>query len=55
MSKVSLKVTMRVIVDTDLTSADDIMDNIDCYAVENTENVEVLEHEVDSFYIEENK
>jgi hypothetical protein len=55
MSKVYLKVNMRVIVDTDLSSVDDIMENIDFYAEGNTEEVEVLDHEVDNFYIEDSK
>ena len=55
MSKVYLKVSMRVIVDTDLSSVDDIMENIDFHAEGNTEEAEVLDHEVDNFYIEDSK
>jgi len=55
MSKIYLKVSMRVIVDTDLSSVDDIMENIDFHAEGNTEEVEVLDHEVDNFYIEDSK
>lgn len=55
MSKVYLKVEVRIIADTDLTSTDDIMDNIDITAKGNTENVEVYDTEVQSFFIEDSK
>jgi hypothetical protein len=55
MSKVYMNVSLRVIVDTDLTSPDDIMDNIDINALPNTENVEVYDTEVQSFQVEDSK
>lgn len=55
MSKVYIKVELRVIVDTDLKSADDIMDNMDIEAKGNTENVEVYDTEVENFQVEDAK
>lgn len=51
MSKVYLDVTIRVILDTDLTSADDIVENLDISVIPNTENVEVYDTEVENFNI----
>jgi hypothetical protein len=55
MSKVYLNVTLRIIADTDLTSPDDIMENIDIEAKGNTENVEVYDTEVQTFQVEDSK
>lgn len=37
MSKIYMNITLRVIIDTDLTSADDIVENLDISVVPNTE------------------
>lgn len=55
MSKVYLDVTIRVILDTDLTSADDIVENLDISVIPNTENVEVYDTEVENFNITDAK
>jgi len=55
MSKIYLNVTMRVIVDTDINDVDDIMDYVDCYATGDDTNVMVLEHEVQSYSVEDAK
>jgi hypothetical protein len=55
MSKVYLKVTLNVCVDTDLCGADNIVDNLDFDVTPSTENVEVYDTEVDNYYITDAK
>lgn len=55
MSKVYLNVTMCVIVDTDINDTDEIMEYVDCYATGDDANVMVLEHEVQSYSVEDAK
>lgn len=55
MSKICMNITLRVIIDTDLTSADDIVENLDISVAPNTENVEVYETEVENFNITDAK
>ena len=55
MSKIYLEVKMRVIVDTDINDVDEIMDYVDCYATGDDANVMVLEHEVQSYSVEDAK
>ena len=55
MSKIYMDITLRVIVDTDLTSADDIVENLDISVIPNTENVEVYDTEVENFNITDSK
>lgn len=55
MSKMYMNITLRVIIDTDLTSADDIVENLDISVVPNTENVEVCGTEVENFNIADAK
>ena len=55
MSKVFLKIDLRVVVDTDLQGADNIMENIDINVESLSENVDVEDNEVESFYIEDAK
>lgn len=50
MSEIYMDITIRVILDTDLTSADDIVDNLDISVIPNTENVEVYDTEVENFW-----
>ena len=51
MGKTYMNITLRVIIDTDLTSVDDIVENLDISVVPNTENVEVYDTEVENFNI----
>ena len=55
MSKIYMDITLRVILDTDLTSADDIVENLDISVIPNTENVEVYDTEVENFNITDAK
>ena len=55
MSKICMNITLRVIIDTDLTSADDIVENLDISVAPNTENVEVYETEIENFSITDAK
>lgn len=55
MSKIYMDITLRVILDTDLTSADDIVENLDISIIPNTENVEVYDTEVENFNITDSK
>jgi hypothetical protein len=55
MSKVYLKVELSIIVDTDLQGADNIMDNIDINVTSNSENVDVMDSEVNNFQITDAK
>lgn len=55
MSKIYMDITLRVILDTDLTSADDIVENLDISVIPNTENVEVYDTEVENFNITDSK
>lgn len=55
MNKIYLNVTMRVIVDTDINDVDEIMDYVDCYATGDDANVMVIEHEVQSYSVEDAK
>lgn len=55
MSKVYLKITTRVIVDTDLTDVDEIMENIDIEPIGDLWNVAVLESEVTNVEVEDSK
>lgn len=55
MSKVYLRVEMRVIVDTDLESVDDIVENLDFDITPNSENVEVYDTEIQNFHMEDSK
>jgi len=55
MNKVYLKVELSVVVDTDLTSPDDIMEHVDVDVLGDVENVNVLQHEVENFYVTDAK
>ena len=55
MSKVYLKVELSIIVDTDLQGVDNIMDNIDINVTSNSENVDVMDSEVNNFQITDAK
>jgi len=55
MGKVYLKVELRVIADTDLQGADNIMENLGINVESLSENVGVEETEVENFYIEDAK
>jgi hypothetical protein len=55
MRKVYLDITVRVIVDTDLTNANDIVDNLDINIYPDSENVEVYDTEVQNFNIVDSK
>ena len=56
MAKLYLNVNMRVIVDTDLTSISEIMENMDCFAVtEDFDKVLVIDHQVTNVSIEDAK
>lgn len=46
-----LEVKLRVIVETDLTSPDDILDSLDIDVFQNDENVEVYDYDVDNYQI----
>ena len=50
MSKIYMKITLRVIIGTDLTSVEDIVENLDISVIPNTENVEVCDTEVVDFH-----
>jgi len=51
MSKVYMDITLRVLVETDLTSPDEIIDNLDINVSPDSEEVEVYDHEVENFNI----
>lgn len=55
MNKVYLKVELSVVVDTDLTSPDDIMEHLDIDVLGDVEGANVLQSEVDKFYITDAK
>ena len=55
MSKVYIDVTVRVIVDTDLTSTSDIVDNLNIEVTPDSENVEVYDTEIENFNIVDSK
>ena len=50
MAKKTLNVTLAIVVDTDLTKVGDIVDNLTFKVEEDSENVEVKEHEVVDFF-----
>ena len=53
--KIYMDITLKVIVDTDLTSPCDIVDNLDIDVTPNTENVEVYDTEITNFNITDAK
>lgn len=55
MRKVYLQVTLNVIVDTDLTSVNDIVDSLDFDVAPMDENVEVYDSEVHDFHVTDSK
>lgn len=55
MGKVYMNVTLKVIVDTDITSADDIIEHLDFTPTPEDEVVEVLDAEVDNFEVTDAK
>lgn len=55
MGKVVLRIDLRVVVDTDLEGADNIINNLNIDVTPDSENVEVEETEVENFYIEDAK
>jgi hypothetical protein len=55
MSKIYLNVNLKVIVDTDVTSAEDIIDYLDFTPTSENEVVEVLDCEVDKFEVTDSK
>lgn len=50
MAKKTLNVTLAIVVDTDLTKVGDIVDNLTFKVEEDSENVEVKDHEVIDFF-----
>jgi len=50
MAKKTLNVTLAIVVDTDLTKVGDIVDNLTFKIEEDSENVEVKDHEVVDFF-----
>ena len=55
MSKIYLNVNLKIIVDTDVTSAEDIIDYLDFTPTTEDEVVEVLDCEVDHFEVTDSK
>jgi hypothetical protein len=55
MSKIYLNVNLKVIVDTDVTSAEDIIDHLDFTPTPEDEVVEVYDAEVENFQITDSK
>ena len=55
MSKVVLRIDLRVVVDTDIEGVDNIMDNLDINVESLSENVDVEDNKVELFYIENTK
>ena len=53
--KIYMDITLRVIVDTDLTNPCDIVENLDIDVTPNTENVEVYDTEITNFNITDAK
>lgn len=54
-SKIYMEIKLKVIVETDLTNPCDIMENLDISVFSDSENVMVLDHEVDNFQITDAK
>ena len=52
MSKVCLNINLSVMVDTDLTSVADIVDNLEIEVSPLTENVEIADSEIVSFFMD---
>ena len=50
MSKVFLAVQLKVVVDTDLTGVDDIVNNLDFKVTPDSENVDVCDAEILNFH-----
>lgn len=55
MSRVYIDITVRVVLDTDLTSASDIVDNLNIEVTPDSENIEVYDTEVENFNIVDSK
>lgn len=53
--KVYLKVSMNLIVDTDINNVDDIMDNITIDAYGNDDSVEVYDNTVENYEVTDAK
>ena len=48
MSRVYIDITVRVVLDTDLTNPNDIVDNLNIEVTPDSENVEVYDTEVEN-------
>lgn len=55
MSRVYIDITVRVVLDTDLTNPNDIVDNLNIEVAPDSENVEVYDTEVENFNIVDSK
>ena len=55
MNKIYMQVTLNIIVDTDVTRPEDIIEHLDFTPTPEDEVVEVLDAEVDSFQITDAK
>lgn len=55
MSRVYIDITVRVVLDTDLTNPNDIVDNLNIEVTPDSENVEVYDTEVENFNIADSK
>ena len=55
MSRVYMDITVRVVLDTDLTNPNDIVDNLDINVTPVSENVEVYDTEVQNFNVVDSK
>lgn len=55
MAKVYLNVNLKIVVDTDVTSAEDIIEHLDFTPTPEDEVVEVLDSEVDNFEVTDSK
>ena len=55
MGKVYLNVNLKIVVDTDVTSAEDIIEHLDFTPTPKDEVVEVLDSEVDYFEVTDAK
>ena len=55
MSRVYIDITVRVVLDTDLTNPNDIVDNLDINIMPDSENVEVYDTEVQNFNVIDSK
>ena len=55
MSRVYIDITVRVVLDTDLTNPNDIVDNLNISITPDSENVEVYDTEVQDFNVIDSK